>query len=45
MLVPDKVEPFVRWEYIDLDDSSLSEDQISLLTAGAKARLLTLAAE
>ena len=35
MLVPDKVEPFVRWEYMDLDDEDLDDDKISLITAGA----------
>ena len=35
MVVPDEVEPFIRWEYVDLDDSSLSDDTISLITVGS----------
>jgi len=32
--LPDKLEGFVRWEYIDLDDSTLVNDEINLLTFG-----------
>jgi len=34
MVIPDKLEPFIRYEYIDSDDASLSDDDASLLTIG-----------
>ena len=33
-IVPNKMEPFVRWEWLDMDDVSLADDSIQLLTFG-----------
>src|SRR6185503_10070618 len=36
MVIPDKLEPFVRYEWTELDDDTLNTyDQISILTVGA----------
>jgi hypothetical protein len=33
--IPDRLEGFIRWEFIDLDDPTIVEDDINLLTFGA----------
>ncbi|MCC6681823.1 MAG: hypothetical protein IT445_13060 [Phycisphaeraceae bacterium] len=34
MLIPDKLEPYVRYEWIDADDAVGSEDQLHIVTVG-----------
>jgi hypothetical protein len=34
MVIPNKLEPFIRYEWIDLDSSAVSDDQINLVTFG-----------
>lgn len=35
MVIPDKLEPFVRYEWIEYDDPSVTNDEINILTFGA----------
>lgn len=35
MVIPDKLEPFVRFEYIDSDQAALADDDAMILTLGA----------
>ena len=34
MLVPDRLEPFVRHEYIKLDETSVGNEDLNIVTAG-----------
>ncbi|MCE9591319.1 MAG: OprO/OprP family phosphate-selective porin [Planctomycetes bacterium] len=34
MVIPDKLEPFVRYEWVEFDDPSITHDEVNMLTVG-----------
>ena len=35
MVIPEKLEPFLRWEYLDLDEDEIGgEDDVNIVTIG-----------